>query len=97
MQRTKTSPLRANLQGLEAGARNVTRATATCQQSGGKGMASLTVKPTYLPDAENNREPSVYRDLIRKAQEAGANTDRSGTFSLSGLKPPCILRALPKG
>lgn len=34
-------------------------------------MPSLTMKPMYLPDVENNPEPSVYRDLIRKAHESG--------------------------
>src|ERR1035438_4126867 len=37
-------------------------------------MPSVSVEPIYLPDVENNPQPSRYLDLIRTCQSAGRET-----------------------
>ena len=37
-------------------------------------MPSVSVQPIYLPDVENNPQPSRYLDLIRTCQNAGRET-----------------------
>jgi hypothetical protein len=57
-------------------------------------MQSVEMNPMFLPDVQNNPQPSPHFELTRSAQNSGQNTGRSGTFSPSGPRA-CPVASIP--
>src|SRR4029077_16435307 len=59
-------------------------------------MQSVKQEPIYLPDVENNPQPSHYADMIQKMQNSGGEYWQIWHLFASARRPRCTWHASPR-